>query len=118
MIHVTISGNLGADAEVKSTAGGRAVCNFRVAAKDHKGETTWFRCAVWGARGEKIARYLKKGDSVTVVGSLRFGDYQGKPQYEVDASDVALGGGDRRERRNDEPTYEPPARGATDDLPF
>jgi len=109
MIHVIITGNLGADAELRSTSGG-AVCNFRVAAKDHKGETAWFRCALWGKRGESAAKYMTKGSTVTVVGGLRFTEYQGKPQYEVDASEVAFGG------KPKETTGA--AAGASDEIPF
>ncbi|MHB9879137.1 single-stranded DNA-binding protein [Pacificimonas sp. ICDLI1SI03] len=92
---ITIAGRIGRDAETNSP-NGKPVCNFSVAVDQGFGNnksTNWFRCALWGQRGEKLAQYLTKGSSVTVVGTLRIGEYQGKPQYDVDVSEVALQGG-------------------------
>lgn len=82
MQFITISGNVGRDSEIKQ-AGTGTVCNFSVACneKGRNGEpdvTTWYRCAIWGKRGEAIARYINKGTRVTVAGRLRLGVYTGK----------------------------------------
>lgn len=95
MISITIAGNLGADAELKMTQGGQAILNLRVAAKDSKGTTEWFRCALWGKRGEAIAQYLRKGTKVTIVGELAFTEYNGQRQYEVSVNAIDFTNQDR-----------------------
>ena len=78
--HVTISGNLVKDAEIKRTASGMAIVSFTVAVNERRknnqtGEwdnyanyvdVTWF-----GTRAEKCAGVLVKGAKVTVEGHLR-----------------------------------------------
>ena len=78
--HVTISGNLTRDAEIKRTASGMAIVTFTVAVNERRknnqtGEwddyanfvdVTWF-----GTRAEKCAGVLVKGAKVTVEGHLR-----------------------------------------------
>lgn len=95
MISITIAGNLGADAELRMTQGGQAVLNLRVAVKDSKGTTEWFRCSLWGKRGEAVAQYLRKGTKVTIVGSLAFTEYNGQRQYEVSVNEIDFINSDR-----------------------
>ncbi len=92
MIHATVIGNLGADAEQRVTPAGKSVCNFRIAAKgrDKNAEATWVRCALWGARGEKVAQYLMKGGRVAVSGTLTTSEYNGKMSLELDVSELEL----------------------------
>lgn len=101
MIHGTVAGNLGKDAELRHTQNGKVVCSFSVASnkKDKDGEdvTTWVRCSLWGVRGEKLAKYLTSGTRVTVVGSLELRSYdkdgETRTSLECDVADVALMGG-------------------------
>jgi single-strand DNA-binding protein len=92
MIHATVIGNLGADPEQRVTAGGKAVCNFRIAAKgsDKNAEAMWVRCALWGARGETVAPYLVKGGRVAVSGTLSTSEYNGKMQLNLDVAELEL----------------------------
>jgi single-strand DNA-binding protein len=102
---ITITGNLGRDAERKAVGPGLVEMNVacgRRAKVDGKwqDETVWFRCQVWGKRGELIAQYLTKGARVGVTGSLSVRSYTAKDgaakqSLEIDASDVALLGGKR-----------------------
>lgn len=73
MFQVTILGNLGADAEVR-TQDGRNFVTFRVAHTrrfQRQGqpveETTWFSCILNGDGGE-LRKYLVKGQTVLVIG--------------------------------------------------
>lgn len=104
IIHFT--GNLGRDPETRSTNGGD-VCSFSVAVKQGFGrdaKSEWFRCSVWGKRGETVSRYLRKGMKVTVAGELTIGEYQGKPQYDVRVIDVDWPfENDGGQRRDDSP---------------
>lgn len=85
---VTISGNLGQDAELREvSSNSNHVLNFSVAVTDRRrnqqsGEwedhVNWIRCAIFGPRAEKLAQYLTKGTKVAIKGSLRTSDYQDK----------------------------------------
>lgn len=82
---VTICGNLGRDPEIKYLDG-NAVCGFSVAVnetwKNKSGEkqehTEWFQVDVWGGQAEACAKYLAKGRTVLVVGTLKTREYEGK----------------------------------------
>ena len=95
MFNTTIAGNIGQDAETRQ-AGQSNVTNFSVAGeqrgKDGK-KTQWVRCAIWGKRGDSLRSYLTKGTKVAVAGELTVGEYNGKPQVDLNASDVTLLGG-------------------------
>lgn len=79
MVNVwTVSGNVGADAELRSTAAGEKVLSFRMANKVGFGDravSQWVDVSLWGKRGEAIANYVKKGMKVTVSGELRQEDF-------------------------------------------
>ena len=92
---ITVTGNLGKDAENRTTQGGDTVCSFSVASKQGYGDratTNWFRCSVWGKRAQSLGPYLLKGQQVTVSGELEVEDYQGKTQLNIRVNDVALQG--------------------------
>ena len=100
---ITVTGNLGKDAELKRTQKGDAFATFSVACQKKKDSpTTWYRVAFFGARGEGIARYLTKGTKVTVIGEFEVREYEKdgltKTSLEIRAYDVSLqGGGERSE---------------------
>lgn len=83
---VTIAGNLGKDAELKSSQSGTAVLRFGVAVnerrKDQQGNwsdyTSWISCVMFGNRAQSVAQYLTKGTKVTVQGKLHYSSWQGK----------------------------------------
>lgn len=75
----TISGHLGGDPELRSTATGRSVLTFNVAVNErvpdgNNGWTdraNWIKVTVWGNRADSLARILSKGSKVAVSGRLR-----------------------------------------------
>jgi len=90
MQSISITGRIGGDAETRS-AGSGTVTNFNCAVDQGWGDnkqTNWFRIAIWGERGSKLAQYIKKGEKVAVTGELVIGEYNGKPQYEIRAADI------------------------------
>jgi single-strand DNA-binding protein len=111
---VILVGNLGAEPELKYTAGNRPVCNLSVATnesfKDKSGQrqerTEWHRVTAWGEQAENCSKYLAKGRSVYVEGRLQtrsWEDKQGQKRYSTDiVADrvVFLGGG---QHAGDEP---------------
>ena len=114
---VTVYGHLGADPEVRYTASGQPVCNFRVATserwKSKDGEpqerTEWHRIVVWGNNAENCGQYLRKGQLALVDGRIQtreWEDQQGQKRYttEIVADRVIFGpsaNGERRENSGD-----------------
>lgn len=101
MNKITAVGRLTADPTITESANGAALCHFTVAAntrrKNAAGQplTNFYHCTVWRAIAENCARYLHKGDMVTISGDLaltEYSDRNGQPRcsLEVDVSDVAF----------------------------
>jgi single-strand DNA-binding protein len=100
--HVTITGNLTDDPELRFTPNGNAVANFRLAVtarvKDGEGwrdgETSFFRVNVWRQLAEHVADSLSKGDRAVVIGRLRSRSWETpegerRSVVEVEADEVA-----------------------------
>ncbi|NJO81944.1 MAG: single-stranded DNA-binding protein [Blastochloris sp.] len=100
---VQLTGNLGADPEMRYTAQGSAITTFRVASgrtwKDSAGtkhdDTEWFRVLAWDKLGEICNQYLNKGDRVYIEGRLqtrKWVDRDGQDRYttEVIAQDMIM----------------------------
>ena len=129
MKSITIAGNIGKDAETRRTQSGDAVTSFSVAVEDRipkeKG-TIWFRCSLWGKRGESLAQYLTKGSKVAVSGELSIEVYEGKTNLTVKVDQVTLlgGGQDDNVSRRDTARQAPAGYGAggrpdlDDSIPF
>jgi single-strand DNA-binding protein len=130
---VILIGNLGADPEIRYTAGGTAVCRLRVATSrrftDKQGntqeETAWHRVDAWGKLAEICGQYLSKGRQVYIEGRLKYGSYEkdGVKHYTTDiiAESMQMLGspGDRGPERAAEPAIGPPPGGVPeDDIPF
>lgn len=73
MKQLTIIGNLGANAVLRTTADGKQLMSFNVAVSDGKDATIWFNCI--GNYRDKVFPYLLKGQCVCVTGDLRAGIY-------------------------------------------
>ena len=77
--HVTLTGNLTDDPELKHTPNGNLVANFRRAVtarvKDGEGwrdgDTSFYRITAWRGLATHIGDSLAKGNRVIVVGQLR-----------------------------------------------
>lgn len=81
MATTTLTGNLAADPVLRSTANGRPVCNFTVIEnrrkRDANSPTGWsddeplsMRCTLWGDHATNFAESVKRGQRVTVTGTL------------------------------------------------
>ena len=105
---VMIIGNLGADPEMRYTANGSSVTEFRVAVNrnyttnegERREETEWFRIVTWNRLAETCSQYLSKGRQVYVEGRLRTRSWEGQDgvtRYttEVIAQDVRFLGNRR-----------------------
>lgn len=82
----TIIGNVGKDPELRFTPQGVAVCDFTVAVNkryttqggDSREETTWFRVTCWRQLAETVAKYVRKGRQIFVVGEVAASAYTDK----------------------------------------
>lgn len=93
---ITIAGNVGRDAQFKTTQRGDKLCSFPVAAEDGYGDqktTIWFDVTRWGNGADKLADMLVKGTKVTVIGTLSTREHDGKTYLQVRADHVKLQGG-------------------------
>lgn len=130
---VCISGNLTRDPELRSTASGMAVMNFGVAVNDRaknpqtgewEDRPNFVDCVMFGARAEKLSRYLSKGSKVAIEGKLRFSQWQAqdgskRSKLEVVADDLEFMS--RREQQGNAPArqaYAPAADVYSEDVPF
>jgi single stranded DNA-binding protein len=98
--HVTITGNLTDNPELKHTGNGNLVANFRLVVtarvKDgdswRDGDTSFFRINVWRQLAEHVAESLAKGDRAVVIGRLK------SRSWETPRGRQALGGRGRGRR--------------------
>ena len=101
--HVTITGNLTDDPELKFTPNGVAVASFRIAVTPRvrdgetwrDGETSFFRVNAWRDLAEHVGDSLSKGDRAVVIGRLRSRSWETaegekRSVVEVEADEVAV----------------------------
>lgn len=113
---VMLFGNLGADPELRFTQGGQAVLHMRLATtesyldkdKVRQERTEWHRVTVWGKRAEALSKFLTKGATLFIEGSLRttsYDDRDGNKRYstEINANNIILAGGKGGTRHADDP---------------
>jgi single-strand DNA-binding protein len=140
---VQIIGNLGADPELKYTSASKAYCNISVATtdrwKDKSGQqqekTEWHKATLWEDQAENAAKYLHKGSTIYLEGSLTTREYEDKDGNKRKSTEIKVariiyldkkegggggggssgksGGSKSTGRQNAEP---PP--GGDDDIPF
>ena len=83
---ITLIGNLVDDPELRFTASGVAVANFRVASTPRiydkqagewrDGDSLFLSCSVWRQYAENVAESLRKGTRVIVTGRLKQRSYE------------------------------------------
>jgi single-strand DNA-binding protein len=98
---VTLIGNLTHDPELRELASGRTVCHIRVACNGRRrtldggydSKPNYFDVSVFGAPGESVHRYLRKGRPVAIDGRLEWSEWetaegQRRQSVTIVASDV------------------------------
>ena len=83
---VMLIGNLGTDPEMRYTANGNAVTNFRMACSrsyngpdgERREETEWFTVVCWNKLAETVSQYLQKGRRAYVEGRLQTRSWEGQ----------------------------------------
>jgi single-strand DNA-binding protein len=125
-----IKGRLVADPEMRNTAGGKNVVNFKVAVNRRfkKDTADFFDCIAWGPTADFIFKYFNKGKEILCNGEMncrKWQDKEGKDRYswELNVSEVDFCGSNGNTRsESEQPTYAPSESGfeevKDDDLPF
>jgi single-strand DNA-binding protein len=81
---VVVLGNLTQDPELRELSSGGSVCRIRVACNGrrrsadggYEAKPNYFDVSVFGARGEVVHRYLRKGRPVAVDGRLDWSEWE------------------------------------------
>lgn len=114
---IHINGNVGRDAEIRTTQKGTAVLSFPIASKE-RDETIWFDCVIFGDRANKLAAHITKGTGLAVCGVPKLDTFEkrdgtpgAKISVNVDKLDFT-GGGQRQEQQ--QRREEAPAGGEID----
>ena len=131
---LTIAGNVGKDAVLRTTQGGDKVLSFSVAVdngKDSNGNSrpaTWYDASVWGKRAEALEQHITKGTKLALSGRPTVREHEGKAYLGISVNELTFQGasqsGERQERRPAECQsqgggYSAPSFDAMDDdLPF
>lgn len=90
MKQITIIGNLGANAVLRTMTDGKQLMSFNVAVNQPNADPCWFNCI--GNYREKLFPFLVKGQCVCVTGDLRAGVYQNSIDLSVSIDRVELCG--------------------------
>ena len=101
---VMIIGNLGAEPEVRFTAGGSAMANLNLATSEtwrdkqtgeQQEKTEWHRVVIFGKLAEIVQQYVHKGSKIYIEGRLqtrKWQDNNGQDRYttEVVANEMQM----------------------------
>ena len=96
MKSITIIGNLGSNAVLRTATDGRQLMTFNVAVSQPKADPVWFSCI--GSMRDKLFPYLLKGQCVCVIGDLQVSDYNGRIDLQVNIDRIELCGAKPEEK--------------------
>lgn len=90
MNKVILMGRLTKDPELRQTPNGISSCRFSIAVnRNFKNQQTgqydadFINCIAWRQTAEFISKYFRKGQMITLDGTLRTGSYQDKNHSDV-----------------------------------
>lgn len=99
MKSITIIGNLGANAVMRTSSDGRQLMTFNVAVNQPNSDPLWFNCI--GGMREKLFPFLLKGQCICVIGDLQAQDYKGNLDLQVSIDRVELCGPKPEEKKEE-----------------
>lgn len=76
MNKIIIIGNVVRDPELNVTQNGKKLCRFTIAVGRafDKEKTDFFKCTAWEQKAEIIAKYVRKGNKLGVIGRLEINE--------------------------------------------
>lgn len=87
---ITIIGNLGANAVLRTTSEGKKLMTFNVAVSRGENNPIWFNCV--SNMREKLFPFLVKGQCVAVIGDLQPGIYNNNLDLTINVEKIELCG--------------------------
>ena len=90
MKSITIIGNLGANAVIRTTTDGRQLMSFNVAVNQNNDQPVWFNCI--GNYREKLIPFLVKGQCVCIIGDLSARLYNNQIDLSISIDRIELCG--------------------------
>ena len=108
---VVLIGNLTREPEIKTMTNGTTVAQFSIAVQrqylnaEGERDVDFFSIVAWRGLADSVAKYVKKGHKVCIVGSLQTKTYTDKngtkrTQWEVLAQDIEFLGGNQSNNFN------------------
>ena len=127
--NVNVSGNLGRDAELKSTASGTPALQFSVCVNDRTNQNgqwvdrpNWVPCVMYGNRANALSQHLLKGTKVSITGKRRQNqwerDGQKHSRLEVIVNEIELMGSRSQQPHQGEYQQQPAIDMYGTDIPF
>lgn len=122
-----LMGRLTKDPELKTTANGYSVCSFSLAVdrpykRDGEYETDFINMVAWRSTAEFIAKYFKKGDMMSVVGSIQTRQYEDRDGHNRTAFEVVVNEasfcGSKQSTEKPKPAQKASQEVLDDELPF
>ena len=76
MNKIILIGNVVRDPELQQTSGGKNLCRLTLAVTRpfNRDTTDFFACSAWEQKAEVIAKYVRKGNKLCVVGRLEINE--------------------------------------------
>lgn len=96
MNKVFINGRVTDNVELKATQTGKGVARFTVAEKKFNQEKpNYHSVTAWNGVAENCAKYLEKGQEITLIGEIRYGSYEKNgtkiPTTNITITDIEFG---------------------------
>lgn len=91
---VVLNGRLTKEADLRFTASGQAVANFKLAVErnftnaEGEREVDYIACVMWGKRAEGFAEHTYQGSLVSVSGRIQTRNYDNKEGLKVYVTEV------------------------------
>ena len=94
---ISVMGRLTRDPELRRTGSGKPVTSFTLACdRDFKNQQTgekevdFLDCVAWGASGENVAKYFRKGQMAMVTGRLQIRQYTDKSGQKRSRAEIVV----------------------------
>ena len=90
--HISLSGRLTKDVELRYTNSGKAVASFTLAVDRDFGDkaTDFINCVAWDKTGEFAQKYFGKGKMAIVAGRLQMREYNDRDGNKRTAAEVVV----------------------------
>lgn len=84
MNHVSITGRVTKDIELRKTTTGKSTVTFVIAVPRDRETADFIQCVAWNQRAELMARYVHKGNKIGISGKIqtrKYGNRDGQTVY-------------------------------------